>query len=548
MKKYNSSNNLAAGRRSLAGSARSTPRMTPSTSHSALPTISLDLPATAATSSGSSPPSVSSPQPSLLARENSPAEVVAVEGKKKKKEKDKKDKKEKKDKSGRPQNALMALACARNGGAAVSPNVVDLRCFGNSTTAVSTKRSIRAVTENVPATQILPFLYLGSVKDAQDPVFLATHNVRYIINVSQEEYWSVDKRVQIFTYKVDDSATADIASLFSPTRCLINNVRERYYRSEAAGKASPPAVLVHCQKGRSRSATIVLAYLIFMNGWSVAEAMKYVATRRPCVEPNIGFMEELRKLQESLSSADRTKRYSELCWFMRNLDPAYTTEAQVRATFEQRVGFVRDVVMLTAPSNGGSSSEASQDAKKPRADIAGAQTNAAQDEESRSPTKIISFSKDGDEEEEAAGGGTAADPQSVGGEDDGSAPRPLAPRPSPSSPLLATETCPGVASGAADSNKRVALCFVFLACREDILRGIKSGELREILEHLRPAVGKQIKYATGPKLRKVMTEHQSMSSSFVQDMAPFNDPLRQETDAANVSCNANNDDGGDAAA
>lgn len=428
-----------------------------------------------------------------------------TESKKKKKEK-----REKKEKKTRPQNALFTLAGTFGGGASVSANVVDLRALDASPFHVTSKRSIRTMTDEVPPTQILNFLFLGSVKDAQDPAFLAKHQIRYIINVSQEEYWSVDKRVQIVTFKVDDSATADIASLFPPTRNLINNVRDRYYRNEAAKKTSRPAVLVHCQKGRSRSVTIVLAYLIYVNGWSVAEAMKYVAARRPCAEPNIGFMEELRKLQESLTTDDRTRRYSELCWFMRNLD-AHTSEAEVRETFENRVGMVRDVVMLTAPPSGAPAGEAQAALEDSgRVPEAGVFPSAERD------APLVSFSMDGEKGEEA--GTSAACSRTAEETEGGAATHESAHIRSPHTPTPSTG--------------RIALCFVFLTCREDILRGIKSGQLRGVLDHLRPAPGKQIKYATGPKLRKLMTEHQSMSTSFAQDMVQFDGQLRRGSDAA----------------
>lgn len=430
----------------------------------------------------------------------------------------KKKRKEKKEKKGRPQNALFTLAGTLGGGAAVGANVVDLRAFDASSQEVTSKRSTRAANDDVPPTQILNFLFLGNVRDAQDPSFLAEHDIRYIINVSQEEYWSVDKRVQIVTFKVDDSATADIASLFVPTRGLINNVRDRYFRNEAAGKASRPAVLVHCQKGRSRSVTIVLAYLIYMNGWSVAEAMKYVATRRPCAEPNIGFMEELRKLQESLTTEERTKRYSELCWFMRNLD-AQTSQAQVRAMFEQRVGMVRDVVMLAAAGNGGEGvSSGGRTRGSPAVALHEGTANSSEDVAlhtfpNGAAAPLVSFSLG----EEGSGGGAAESHESAHLRSPVSLSRPP---------------------------ESVALCFVFLTCREDILRCIKGGQLREVLQQLRPAPGKHIKYATGPKLRKLMTEHQSMSNSFAQDMAQFDGQLRRDAGGANAASEGGGDDDG----
>ena len=48
-------------------------------------------------------------------------------------------------------------------------------------------------------------------------------------------------------------------------------------------------VLVHCQDGVSRGATIVLAYLIWKKGWSLSTAFKYVKQRR-YIMPNASFI------------------------------------------------------------------------------------------------------------------------------------------------------------------------------------------------------------------------------------------------------------------
>jgi hypothetical protein len=50
---------------------------------------------------------------------------------------------------------------------------------------------------------------------------------------------------------------------------------------------------VHCKAGKSRSVTIVLAYLIHANAWTLKTAYDFVADRRPGISPNIGFVAEL---------------------------------------------------------------------------------------------------------------------------------------------------------------------------------------------------------------------------------------------------------------
>jgi protein tyrosine phosphatase len=55
-------------------------------------------------------------------------------------------------------------------------------------------------------------------------------------------------------------------------------------------------VLVHCQAGISRSATIVVAWVMRRHGIPVHAALAHVRALRPVVCPNPGFMEVLSKL------------------------------------------------------------------------------------------------------------------------------------------------------------------------------------------------------------------------------------------------------------
>lgn len=63
----------------------------------------------------------------------------------------------------------------------------------------------------------------------------------------------------------------------------------------------PPSgkILVHCAMGRSRSATLVLAYLMIHKNMTLVDAIQQVAKNR-CVLPNRGFLKQLRELDKQL--------------------------------------------------------------------------------------------------------------------------------------------------------------------------------------------------------------------------------------------------------
>lgn len=66
------------------------------------------------------------------------------------------------------------------------------------------------------------------------------------------------------------------------------------------GRNSNGCVLVHCNAGISRSAAIVMAYLIKKEGMSVNEAFSFLRSKRPATCPNPGFMIQLQNLYDSL--------------------------------------------------------------------------------------------------------------------------------------------------------------------------------------------------------------------------------------------------------
>jgi hypothetical protein len=53
-------------------------------------------------------------------------------------------------------------------------------------------------------------------------------------------------------------------------------------------------VLVHCEQGRSRSVSVIIAYLLLTNtSTTVEEALAFVKTCRPGAQPNSGFLAQL---------------------------------------------------------------------------------------------------------------------------------------------------------------------------------------------------------------------------------------------------------------
>ena len=74
------------------------------------------------------------------------------------------------------------------------------------------------------------------------------------------------------------------------------NLRTRFpdcigFIKQAIGKGG--RVLVHCFAGVSRSAAVVIAYLMQEHGLSVHSAYSLVRSKRPYIKPNEGFHDQL---------------------------------------------------------------------------------------------------------------------------------------------------------------------------------------------------------------------------------------------------------------
>lgn len=141
--------------------------------------------------------------------------------------------------------------------------------------------------DNVPA-QIEEGLYLGSIGAANNKTLLKSLNVTHILTVANSLPPAYPND---FTYKVvdvPDREHVDIAQFFE--ECF-NFIEE--------GKRTG-GVLVHCFVGRSRSVTIVIAYLMKKHGMSLSEALNLVKSKRSVAAPNSGFMSQLRNYGKSL--------------------------------------------------------------------------------------------------------------------------------------------------------------------------------------------------------------------------------------------------------
>lgn len=146
------------------------------------------------------------------------------------------------------------------------------------------------VSQDLQVGEILPGVIIGSQDVAHTKELLKQHNVTHILNLGflvenifPEEFFYKD-------VKILDRPTEDITQYFED--CFS-------FMDEATGCGG--CVLVHCNAGISRSAAIVIAYLMKRgHSMSFQEAFDHVKSRRPRIRPNDGFVQQLQDYENKL--------------------------------------------------------------------------------------------------------------------------------------------------------------------------------------------------------------------------------------------------------
>ncbi|KAE8305165.1 Dual-specificity protein phosphatase [Giardia duodenalis] len=82
--------------------------------------------------------------------------------------------------------------------------------------------------------------------------------------------------------------------------------------AEVIDKCVSRGVLVHCGVGVSRSALVVIGYLMIKKNMSFPDAYALLRSRRSCINPNDGFVEFLKILDAQLTNERRTFLTSQL--------------------------------------------------------------------------------------------------------------------------------------------------------------------------------------------------------------------------------------------
>ena len=146
----------------------------------------------------------------------------------------------------------------------------------------------------------MPGIFLGSYADAENIPLLRKLHIGAILNAADFDgdtrhlYTAEMPHVMYGGLPIPDSSTYPIERHFHRTNEFIHTARRRGLN-----------ILIHCQAGISRSATLLLAYLLAASGCSLRQGLFILRRVRPQVQPNPGFMKALERYEKHIKWAER---------------------------------------------------------------------------------------------------------------------------------------------------------------------------------------------------------------------------------------------------
>ncbi|KAL7713004.1 Dual specificity protein phosphatase [Entamoeba marina] len=148
-------------------------------------------------------------------------------------------------------------------------------------TLIQTKTTTGYVIDTTPDTipsKIIDYIYLGSQDSVTDLAYLKELKIQNILCVAPMIQPLFPNEFNYKIVEIFDLPQFDLRPHISSCLKFLN---ECVVKKEN--------VIVHCNAGVSRSATVVIAYLMKYQAMTYKSAFSYVKEKRKCIQPNQGF-------------------------------------------------------------------------------------------------------------------------------------------------------------------------------------------------------------------------------------------------------------------
>lgn len=132
-------------------------------------------------------------------------------------------------------------------------------------------------------THVINNIYIGSAFNAANYSQLNSLNIKVIINMTNEISIYFPDEYICKRFGVYDNDDADMSKYYEEIYNYIESHEDKN-------------ILIHCKMGASRSASVVIYYLIKKCNMSLDKAIEFLKEKRMIINPNNKFIDAIKKL------------------------------------------------------------------------------------------------------------------------------------------------------------------------------------------------------------------------------------------------------------
>jgi len=144
------------------------------------------------------------------------------------------------------------------------------------------------------ADKIMDHIWIGDGYSAHDLEFLKANNIKTIISVATGSVASYP--YEGIRYELAELLDIEGETLGPHIEKMVPIIRENV--------DNHINTLIHCEKGASRSASIVAAYLIKYNHMSTNNAIIFMRSKRSVINPNADYIRQLKDYEIELRTSE----------------------------------------------------------------------------------------------------------------------------------------------------------------------------------------------------------------------------------------------------
>ena len=150
------------------------------------------------------------------------------------------------------------------------------QCVANMTTKIKDRKIY----------QISSHLFMSGYESATNLEMLKEKQINHIINLTAHKTQNMfEKSFTYSNYNIEDNSEFDLKN-------VLNDIIVDISKHVATGRK----VLVHCKMGISRAPSIILAFMIRMQGKDYDNAYDELSLINPKISPNLGFLMLLKNI------------------------------------------------------------------------------------------------------------------------------------------------------------------------------------------------------------------------------------------------------------